>query len=232
VLCVAATDSDDALASFSNFGPGAVDLAAPGVSIASTYPGGRWVLMSGTSMATPYVSGAAALGLSRNPGISPGQLKALLMASVTPEASLAGRVATGGRLDAAKVLGAARIAPEGAQPAQPPAPVVTKKADRKAPTITLSIARPANLSAARRRGITVKARCSEACSLSFELRAGSKRLGSAPTASAAGARTLSRRLKLSRTALTALRRGKMKVRVTGTDRSGNARTKEAKARLR
>jgi subtilisin family serine protease len=233
VLCVAATDSNDALASFSNYGPGAVDLAAPGVSIASTYPGGRWVLMSGTSMATPYVSGAAALGLARNPGISPAQLKGLLMASVTPEAGLTGRVGTGGRLDAAKVLGAARIAPEGApQPAQPAAATPVKKTDRKAPTITLTITRPANISAARKRGLTVKARCSESCSLSFEVRSGTKRLGSSPTASAAAAHTLSRRLKLSKSALTALRRGKMKVRVTATDRSGNARTKEAKARLR
>jgi CRP-like cAMP-binding protein len=107
-----------------------------------------------------------------------------------------------------------------------------RKSDRKAPTITLTIARPASISAARRRGITVKARCSEACSLRFELRSGSKRVGSAPTASAAAARTLSRRLKLTRTALTALRRGRMKVRVTGTDPAGNARTKEAAARLR
>lgn len=61
VIAVAATDHRDRLASFSNYGATTVDLAAPGVSIYSTTPGNNFEYLNGTSMATPHVSGAAAL---------------------------------------------------------------------------------------------------------------------------------------------------------------------------
>jgi thermitase len=67
IISVAATDDEDALASFSNFGATSVDLAAPGVNILSTLPGNRYGSYSGTSMATPHVTGAAASSRARTP---------------------------------------------------------------------------------------------------------------------------------------------------------------------
>ena len=64
VIAVAATDNLDNIASWSNRGP-EVDLSAPGVSIYSTYKDGYYKTLSGTSMATPHVAGAAALVMSR-----------------------------------------------------------------------------------------------------------------------------------------------------------------------
>ena len=102
-ICVAATDSRDGLATFSNYGANSVDLAAPGVSILSTVPGGGYDSYSGTSMATPHVSGAAALALSTGYQ-SVWTLKSTLLAAVDPLGALAGRVATGGRLNVCKAI--------------------------------------------------------------------------------------------------------------------------------
>ena len=99
VLAVAATGNTDALASFSNYGPTTVDLAAPGVSILSTYPGGGYATMSGTSMATPQVAGAAALVWAAHPSWTYLEVIAALKATVDAKPSLTGKVATGGRLN-------------------------------------------------------------------------------------------------------------------------------------
>src|SRR3954447_6375114 len=110
VVCVAATGGHDELASFSNYGASTVDLAAPGVDILSTYPRGTgdqgladYEWLSGTSMATPEVAGAAALVLSADSTLTPWQVRGKLLAGADPVASLANKVASGGRLD---VLGA------------------------------------------------------------------------------------------------------------------------------
>ena len=71
---------DDTLADFSNYGAG-VDLIAPGVCITSTWKGGGYNTTSGTSMASPHVTGAAALYLSDHPGASPAAVAAALKAA-------------------------------------------------------------------------------------------------------------------------------------------------------
>ncbi|HYC83936.1 MAG TPA: S8 family serine peptidase [Chryseosolibacter sp.] len=74
VLSVAATDHNDQIAYFSNYGTW-VDISAPGVDVYSTYPGDSYQHMSGTSMACPHVSGVAALIVSEFPGITPGGVR-------------------------------------------------------------------------------------------------------------------------------------------------------------
>jgi subtilisin family serine protease len=104
ILTVAATDSMDVLANFSNFGATSVDLAAPGVDILSTVPGKDYKKFSGTSMATPHVSGAAALLKAAYPQLKAKELKELLMSSVENVAGLSGKVVTGGRLNIARAF--------------------------------------------------------------------------------------------------------------------------------
>lgn len=99
IISVAALDARGDLADFSNYGLTRVDLAAPGVGIYSTVPGG-FDTYNGTSMATPHVSGVAALVLSANPGMSALDLKSKILSSVRPLRTLKGKVATGGMLDA------------------------------------------------------------------------------------------------------------------------------------
>jgi subtilisin family serine protease len=70
VVSVAALDSSQNLATFSNYGATTVDIAAPGVDIRSTMPTSQYGKLSGTSMATPHVAGALALLLGREPGLS------------------------------------------------------------------------------------------------------------------------------------------------------------------
>ncbi len=109
VISVAATDHNDQLAGFSNYGRNTVDMGAPGVNILSTLPGNRYGSFQGTSMAAPHVAGAAALLLAQNSNQSPTQLKNLLMQTVDPVASLQGKTVTGGRLNIYRAL--SQIAP-------------------------------------------------------------------------------------------------------------------------
>jgi hypothetical protein len=81
IISVAAVDRYGAKAGFSNYGATTVDIAAPGVSIASTWIGGGYRTISGTSMATPHISGILALLKSRAPYLTWQQLKAALMRS-------------------------------------------------------------------------------------------------------------------------------------------------------
>ena len=98
VVSVAATTNTDARAWFSNYGATTVHLGAPGADILSTAPGNSYAFKSGTSMATPHVSGAAALVLSRCTLDTTG-LKDALVGSVRPVPALAPYTITGGQLD-------------------------------------------------------------------------------------------------------------------------------------
>ncbi len=113
VITVAATDHDDRLAEFSNFGRDSVQIAAPGVDILSTMPwilrpgldggqaplGAAYATMSGTSMAAPHVAGAAALVWSLAPEADYESVKMALLNGARPDPSLTGWVESGGHLD-------------------------------------------------------------------------------------------------------------------------------------
>ncbi|MDQ5836669.1 MAG: S8 family serine peptidase, partial [Acidobacteriota bacterium] len=113
VISVAASDRFDHLAAFSNYGAASVHLAAPGVEILSTTPNGTYSVFSGTSMAAPHVSGAAALLCAANPNISLQRLRAALLysgdelPSLSPTNTNAPSVATSRRLNVAASLASA-----------------------------------------------------------------------------------------------------------------------------
>jgi subtilisin family serine protease len=137
IISVAATDHRDVLASFSNFGATSVDLAAPGVNIMSTLPGNRYGSYSGTSMATPHVTGVAALVKSHRPTLSDEQLKAQILQFAEPKNSVQGKVATGGRLNAYSSL-AQVIAPDDIAPTVTSVKPLPRTLDRT-PTITATV---------------------------------------------------------------------------------------------
>jgi subtilisin family serine protease len=99
IISVAATDRYDSMAYFSNYGLTSVDLGAPGVDVYSTTPGSSYQILSGTSMATPHVAGACALIKSANSSLTDTQIKQVLLSTVDPIPSLAGKTVTGGRLN-------------------------------------------------------------------------------------------------------------------------------------
>jgi thermitase len=137
VICVAASDRDDALAAFSNYGRTSVDLAAPGVGIMSDRPTrsgeAQYGFASGTSMATPHVAGAAALVGAAAVDAGALEWRRALLDSVSPVPPLIGRVATGGRLDARRALDA--VGQSGQPPPTPtPTPIPTPGPSSPAPT--------------------------------------------------------------------------------------------------
>jgi thermitase len=259
VLCVAASDNRDRLASFSNYGDLAVDLAAPGVDIASTVPGGGYGWSSGTSMATPHASGAAALLWAASPGASVSQIKSALLGGVDPVAAFAGRTVTGGRLN---VLSSLRMVPDvtlaPAAPAPAPSPAPAPPAapapdqdepeterpreqpkrlvgDAAAPRLSVRVARRQRIGRLLRRGLAVSVRCSEACSAGLRLSAGRGVGGTVRTREfEAGVtnRFVVRVRRTGRARLSAARVRHAKLVVRATDRWGNRRTHTVRLLLR
>lgn len=118
VISVAATDANDRLTWFSNWGAW-VKTAAPGVDIASTFPGNSYVYMSGTSMATPFVAGEAALVWSCFPSLTKTQLRDAILNNTDPYLPYNSRTigAGAGRINVLKALNAAAAVNAPAQPA-------------------------------------------------------------------------------------------------------------------
>jgi hypothetical protein len=117
IVSVAATDHTDQLAGFSNYGATSVDLAAPGVNILSTTPGNGYAQMSGTSMATPHVSGVLAMVRGMHPDWTYQQVISQVLGTADPLPWIEGLTVTGGRLNAAAAVGN----PEPPPPPPPPA---------------------------------------------------------------------------------------------------------------
>ncbi|MCA9792458.1 MAG: S8 family serine peptidase [Candidatus Eremiobacteraeota bacterium] len=104
IVSVGATDHNDQRSTFSNYGPKSVDVMAPGTDIFSTLPGGNYGRMSGTSMATPHVTGLVSLIKGAHPGISNQQVLDRLRFSSDPAEALAETSGSGGRINAARAI--------------------------------------------------------------------------------------------------------------------------------
>ncbi len=116
IVSVAASNRYERLAYFSNYGKRTVDLAAPGQSILSTTPGNSYRSLSGTSMASPHVAGAAAMYLGQNPGASPSAVRQHLINTAEHKSAYSGKTVSNGRLNLDSVFTDRQAQP----PAEPP----------------------------------------------------------------------------------------------------------------
>jgi hypothetical protein len=126
-ICVTADNDKYELPSWANWGPHTVQLGAPGVSIWSTLREGNYGYLTGGSMASPQVAGAAALILSVKETMSATELRSDILSNVDKIASLEGKVVTGGTLDVCKAIPEERCSKPTSVPAntKPPEAVGT-----------------------------------------------------------------------------------------------------------
>ena len=118
VISVAATDHDDARASFSNYGSRTVDLGAPGVDVLSTIARDKYDWFNGTSMAAPHVAGVAALAWDLSPGAPYQMIRDAIFDGVDQVGSMSGKTVTGGRLNAFNTLDLLGMVVVGSSPAK------------------------------------------------------------------------------------------------------------------
>ena len=104
VIAVAAHNIKDNLASFSCYGRESVDIAAPGRNTMSTVPDGKYASKSGTSMATPHVSGVLGLLVAQEGRVSVSEMRERLLATSDPAPGYRGKVSSGGRVNAYNLL--------------------------------------------------------------------------------------------------------------------------------
>jgi thermitase len=131
IITVASIDSNNKLLPSSNWGTKSVDVAAPGEGILSTLPNGRYGKMTGTSQATAFVSGIAALLLSKNPNLTPVQLKDLIVRNTVPSLFLRGKIASAGKVDAFQAVAALEPAKSAPKAAPTTASLIRKTASSK-----------------------------------------------------------------------------------------------------
>lgn len=118
LISVASVDNRGQLASFSSYG-GTIDVAAPGVDILSTIPGGEYGYLSGTSMSAPFVTGIAALLKSQYADMTNDQLLQRIVGSSRSSTGLIGKVASGGWVNAASAMNASlESTPESPDPTE------------------------------------------------------------------------------------------------------------------
>ena len=139
VIAVAAIDYYGDLASFSNYGATTVDIGAPGVDIYSTSPGNTYRYLSGTSMATPHVTGAIALLKSLDPSLTSTDMISRLTGTGTTLASLSGKTASGRSLNIYNALSTTNpTATPTSTPTQTATPTATFTATPVPPSPTAS----------------------------------------------------------------------------------------------
>ena len=242
VLCVAAGDNRDQLAPFSNYGATSVDLAAPGVSIASTWVGGGYSWASGTSMATPHVSGTAGLLWSAAPSSLPTDISSAIMGGVDASPAFAGKTVSGGRLNVLRSLRLVADVSVG-EPAPAPAPgggLGGSGADSGSsgtggagvndavpPRLSVRARRAQRVALLLRRGLAARVRCSERCTVRLVLRRRGRALTAPVHVRLEPGVSKGVRLRLSRAGARVLRHHRataLTLVARATDLAGNRRT--------